>query len=40
MILFLLSLLACGDDDASDSAADTSASIESTEDISVNFYCG
>jgi len=40
MILFLLTLFACGEDDGDSGTADTAASIENTEDVSANFYCG
>jgi hypothetical protein len=40
MILFLLTLFACGEDEEDSGTADTAVSLESTEDISANFYCG
>ena len=40
MILFLLTLFACGEDEEDSGAADTAASVQSTEEIGANFYCG
>jgi hypothetical protein len=39
MILFLLTLFACGEDD-SDTGSEDTASVQEIEQISANFYCG
>ena len=40
MLIFLFSLFACGEDEASDTASDTAVTVESTEQIGANFFCG
>ena len=40
MLIFLLSLFACGEEESSDTASDTAVTIESTEEMGANFFCG
>lgn len=40
MIIFLLSLIACGEDESDSGSADTGSTAEATEEVAANFYCG
>jgi hypothetical protein len=40
MIMFLLSLIACGDDAEDSASEDTGSSTAEVEQVNANFYCG